>query len=133
MRLLAVPPEMAVELPRYVWAHIEKAVEGIALSDAASVHFDVLSGHAVLWIAVDDANEIVGAGVTQIQEHRGNRICVILAWGADNQKQCQPLLQVIEDHAKAEECAAVWLYGREGWKRALPDFKLKAVIMEKAL
>lgn len=120
-------------MPALVWDHIARAVNRIGLSDPVSVQFDVMSGVAVLWIAVDEVPKIVGAGVTQIETCRGKRICTILAWGADDHRRCAPLLSVIDDYARSEDCAAVRLYGREGWRRKLPDFELKAIIMEKAL
>jgi len=133
MNLLPVPPDKAAQMPAVVWNHIANAVNRVGLSSPTDVQFDVVSGVAVLWVAVEEPAKIVGAGVTQIEACQGKRICTILAWGADDHRRCAPLLSIIDDYAHAEGCAAVRLFGREGWRRKLPGFELKAIIMEKAL
>ena len=44
-----------------------------------------------------------------------------------------PELQEIEDWARDDGCIKSRLTGRRGWKRALPDYKEKRIILEKRL
>lgn len=132
MRLLCVPPDLVAHFTPHASRYIDAAIEKVGLSDAAGVEADVLASRALLWLACD-GTDIIGAGVTELVMSRGRKLCVIVAWGADDQKRCAHLISVIEDYARAEGCAAVREYGRPGWQRALPDYRVKAVIMEKEL
>lgn len=44
-----------------------------------------------------------------------------------------PELQIIEDWARSDGCKLVRLEGRKGWARALKDYKIDAIILEKEL
>jgi hypothetical protein len=96
------------------------------LRSGRDVEFDVLSGHALLWLAIEDS-KVHGAGVTQLSDGA----CWIVAWGCDDQKRCAPLLGTIEQFARDEGCSSVRLCGRRGWERALPDYRHIAIILEK--
>jgi GNAT superfamily N-acetyltransferase len=89
----------------------------------------VSAGHSLLWLAVDDEARVHGAGVTELD----GDVCVIAAWGSDDQGSCGPLLATIEQFAKAEGCKAVRIYGRAGWQRRLTEYRVKAIIMERPL
>jgi hypothetical protein len=83
----------------------------------------------LLWLAGDDEAQVHGAGITEIDRD----VCVIVAWGSDDQERCAPLLATIEQFARDEDCAAVRIYGRAGWQRRLTGYRLKAIIMERPL
>lgn len=131
MNLWCVPPHDAAQywpLARYF---IAKAINKVGISDPVRVEFDVVTGAALLWIAAED-NKVYGAGVTQFADDK--RVCEIVAWGADDHDRCDHLLaETIEPFARAEGCTAMRFLGRQGWTRKLPDWRLKAVVLEKAL
>jgi hypothetical protein len=133
VNLICVPPWQAHDFLPLANRHIAAAIERVGLSDLQVTVSDVLSGRSLLWLAVDDVGGIHGAGVTELQRERDGKVCVIVAWGADDQKQCAPLLEAIEQYAKDEGCSAVRLFGRTGWQRRLTDYRVKAVIMERSL
>lgn len=130
--LIAVPPERAQEAWPLAEKYVQAAAEKTGFSEVAETHLQVMLGNALLWLAAEGTN-VVGAGVTRLIEDRGKTACEIFVWGADDQKKCAPLLKAIEDYAKAEGCASVRLAGRRGWARLLPDYRMAAIILEKAL
>lgn len=132
MNLIAVPPEQAQEAWPLAEKYVFDACDQSGFSDGQEVLLQVLMGQALLWLAAEGM-DVIGAGVTRLLEERGTKKCEIYAWGAKDQKKCAPLLKTIEDFAKAEGCASVRLLGRRGWARMLPDYRMAAVILEKAL
>jgi hypothetical protein len=130
MMALAVPPAMVAQLPQQVWHYVDSAVEL-----PSEVQFDVFTGKSVLWIAVDDQQNVFGAAVTQIEEETATRerLLVIIAYGSDDHDKAGRLMSTLDDYGRAEGCSRVRIYGRPGWKRRLPGFEVKAVIMDKVL
>lgn len=131
MNLLAVPPSLAPQAWEKARDFISAACTRLDLADAYKIEADVLAGNAILWLAVD-GNTVVGAGVTQLFEQAGHKVCEIVAWGSKDQAKCTPLLREIERFAKSEGCDCVRIVGRKGWARHL-DYGVKALILEKAI
>lgn len=99
-------------------------------SDINQVFHDLMTGNALLWLAFDGETPI-GAGVTQIIQEQTRKVCEIIAWASD--KKCTPLLSIVHEYAKAEGCMASRLIGRKGWAKALPEYKIRALVMERPL
>jgi hypothetical protein len=132
VKLIAVPPWQVPEVWPYAKRHVVAAVERVALADVSVVMAGLFAGRSLLWIAIDNAQPF-GAGITELVEEKAGKVCVIVAWGSDDQVRCAPLLETIEQFARDEGCVAVRLYGRPGWRRRLPEYRLKAVVMERPL
>jgi hypothetical protein len=133
VKLIAIAPRMVGDFLPIAHRHIAAAVERAGMADLEPVLEKVRTGQSLLWVAVDDANHIQGAGITELIIESAGLVCVIVAWGSDDQARCAPLLETIERFARDEECKAVRLYGRPGWQRRLPEYRLKAVVMERRL
>ena len=124
--------------PTY-WPLAEKLISAAAckqnLSDFAALTNDVLHGRALLWLVgdIDQHYRIRAAVVTQIIGSNANKYCTIVACGGEGRRDWLPLLGQIEDYAKREGCAAMRIYGRRGWARVLPDYKIIGHITERAL
>lgn len=132
MNLVCVPPAQAGTLLPFVSARIVGATRKAGMGDADKIAADVLAGHALLWLAIE-GTEVHGAGVTEIVERSGRRLCDITTWSCDDQASCAHLIERIERYARDEQCEAVRVVGRMGWARALKDYEAKAVILEKAV
>jgi len=111
---------------------IEAAMSKTNLSDFAIVADDVLAGRALLWVAAKDRN-IQAAAVTQVTKANGHKYCTIVACGGIDRKEWLPLLDEIEDYARNENCVAMRFFGRNGWSRLLPDYKIIGHITERRL
>lgn len=133
MNLICVPPGKAGAVWPLACPYIERAIRRTDISDIAAVKSEVVSGNALLWVAVEGEMRMIGAGVTQLVLGENRRVCEIVAWGADDQQKCAPLLEIIHEYARAEGCHATRLFGRKGWARMLKDYKIRALVMEKVL
>lgn len=113
------------------WTHakqlIKTAIEHENLSDFESIENKVLAGEYLLWLGVDGGVEV--AAVTQL----GNAACTIVACSGRRMERWRHLLVLIENYARDEGCNCVRIYGRTGWQKALPEYKVEHIVMEKSL
>lgn len=91
----------------------------------------VLNGLAQLWVAYDERPR--AAAVTSMDVTDTRKICILIACGGHDRDDWLPLLNEIEDFARIEKCGAMRIYGRNGWKRVLPDYQQRRVILEKRI
>ncbi|MDB5606725.1 MAG: hypothetical protein JWP25_3625 [Bradyrhizobium sp.] len=110
---------------------IKAAIEKTGLSDFAEIERDILSGDQLLWLAISD--HVEAAAATHLVKTPGKPMLVITACSGLQRERWLPLKSKIENYARAEGCRAVRLYGRKGWERALSDYRVEHVIMEKAI
>lgn len=102
------------------------------LSDFASVEQDVKTNLALLWLAWDGAT-VLAAAVTQLTENNGLKVCTIVACGGNDRGRWLHLISKLEEHARDEGCARVRICGRRGWTKALEGYRVRSVILEKAI
>jgi hypothetical protein len=102
------------------------------LSDVAAVERAVLAGIQLLWVATD-TRAIYAAAVTSLDRINGETLCTIVACGGRDRARWLPLIAVLEDFARAEGCRAIRILGRRGWARALPDYRITRIVLEKPL
>lgn len=129
--LLCVDPKNVHEIWPQAKGLIRAAIEQTDLSDFADIECSVLSGDQLLWLAISD--HIEAAATTHLIKTRGKPVLIVTAVSGTLRERWLPLRHRIESYAKAECCSCVRLYGRKGWERALPDYRVEYVIMEKAL
>lgn len=124
--LICVPPKDV----HLIWPQardlIRAAIERTDLSDFADIEKQVLSGDQLLWLAISD--HIEAAATT----HLSRGVCTLVACSGYQMDRWKPLLAKVEAYAKAEGCK-MRVIGRKGWERALKDYHVEHVIMEKAL
>jgi hypothetical protein len=93
---------------------------------------DCASGWAQLWIGWSDRCE--AAAVTRIMYTPNGPVCQYDSMSAKSLRRSnKELAPKIEQWAKSQGCIAVRIYGRRGWSRAMPDYTLKWVCMDKEL
>lgn len=100
--------------------------------DQEEVERGVLSGQLLLWVAADE-KAIWAAAVTGLHVEREQRFCCIWACGGKEQVRWPVLELELEKFARDEGCAFMRIYGRRGWAKVFPDYKLKQIVLEKAL
>lgn len=110
---------------------IRAAIEQTGLSEFADIEVQVLAGAQLLWLAISD--HVEAAATTHLIKTSGKPVLVVTACAGSQRERWLPLRHRIENYAKAEGCSCVRLYGRKGWQRALPDYRIEHVILEKAL
>lgn len=73
------------------------------------------------------------AVVTELADFALRRVCLILLIGGNDMDEWLHHLATIEAWAKDKGAQVGRLYGREGWAKVLPDYRLRGVILEKEL
>jgi hypothetical protein len=103
-----------------VWPRVSRLIYAAMkrgdISSYGSVEDAVLCGDALLWI-VRDGLEIPAAAVTELQQTEWRKVCVIVACGGSDMDRWIGLIAKIEEFARAENCTATRIIGREGWLR----------------
>jgi len=99
--------------------------------------FDVLTrelhkGAALLWVAFD-GEQLKAAAATQVTIVHGRKHCTIIALGGKDRRQWLPLIEGLEDYARAQGCAAMRMFGRAGWSRTLPNYQIVGHIIRRNL
>jgi hypothetical protein len=119
-----------------VWPHVEamleRAMQRGGVSDFEELEQRVWRGQALLWI-VWDGEKIPAAVVTAISIANGRKLCIIVACGGAERARWLHLIDEIESYARDEGCAAMVIVGRRGWERLLPQWRRRAVILERSL
>jgi hypothetical protein len=132
VELLCVAPAQI----RQFWPHVahllRAAILRTGLSDWQEVEDSILDGDALLWLAWDGA-QIKSAASTSLTAANGRLSCTVVACGGDDMSQWLGLLSEIEKYAKAEGCDCTRIIGRKGWLRALKDYRMTNVVLERAL
>lgn len=100
--------------------------------DFEDIERAVLSGERLLWVAADE-EQIWASAVTGLHVEKGRKICCIWACGGRERERWLPLKGKIENFAKIEGCESVKIYGRRGWAKEFPDYRLLQIVLEKKL
>jgi hypothetical protein len=134
MHLVCVDPARAREAWLLAGDLIRRALERTKLGDFAVLERQVFDGHALLWLAWGDAGVgIKAAAVTQVTRVNGDKYCTIVACAGDERNRWLSLIEGLEAYARSCDCRAVRIIGRIGWRRVLPGYRTKALVLERAL
>ena len=120
--LILVWPQVAPILIRAIRVYQEHTLEEIFES--------LIKRERQLWVGIDD--DIKSVLVTKIIWHGDEKVC-FLELCAGKGLSSIPFLEQIESWAKSAGCQTMRLSGRQGWKRALQDYKVKKITLEKEL
>lgn len=116
----------------FVAPMLKAAISRTNLSRFQDIEDDVLDGDGLLWLAVAD-HKILAAATTILVRVENGLVCVLTACGGNDMSLWLPLLEGIEKYAKAEGCLSLRIFGRKGWGRALPQYKVTNIVLEKPL
>jgi hypothetical protein len=133
LHLVCVQPAQLDEVWPHVAHLIHAAMDKMELGDFAVLERQVFRAEVLLWLAVDIVDGIRAAAVTQVAIVNGNKYCTIVACGGAGRMQWLPLIDGLEAYAKSQNCKAMRIFGRFGWKRVLPHYQTKAIVLERTL
>ena len=68
MILACVPPDQAREFWPFARAYVDAAARKLDLSDPVQIEFDVVTGKALLWLAMK-GDRVLGAVITQFADN----------------------------------------------------------------
>lgn len=111
---------------------IRSAMARGGMCSFSGVEHDVLAGHSLLWLAWD-GTAILAAAVTRVDSMDACRTGTIVACGGSDFRRFGHLREQLERYFDAEGCAVSRIYGRKGWLKHYPDYKIRSVMMEKML
>lgn len=130
------PLPVAPDLVPYYWPHVRPFIEAAmirgGLNEFAEIEEAVLANRMLLWIAWD-GERITASAVTQLNSINGSKTGTIVAFGGNDLDRFAPMITILEDHFRVEGCKASRILGRPGWARIYPDYKIKAIILERPL
>ena len=133
MRLVAVSPDEVATVWPHVAAFIESACRRGPENDAAdSMREGCETGRFQLWLT-GDQDGVIAAAVTGYRTIHDRKTCVWLAVGGLRMRDWHALQEKIEAVAKAHGCVAMRSYSRPGMVRRMTDYRVKGVILEKAI
>ena len=133
VELLCVPPPQKAMIWPLVADRLRASYLKTDLGHTADLERDVLHGDADLWLAVSDGKEIEAAAVTLLVRTDRHLVCQLTALGGKNMAHWFGLLPKIEDWARREGAAKVRIMGRIGWVCMLEDYRVSAIVLERAL
>lgn len=131
MHCLCVDPAHVAKIWPMVTHLIREAMERGG-GDYTEVEAATLSGEKLLWLAVDE-QAIWAAAVTGLHVEKAHKFCCIWACGGKERTRWLDMESLIEKYAKDEGCQSMRIYGRRGWAKEFPDYKLKQIMLEKVL
>ena len=129
--LICVDPERVCDFWAYARPLIKAAMDHTELSSFSDLESDVLSGDQLLWLVWSDRLE--AAVTTRLIKTDWKPICIITACSGYQMDRWLPLIEKIENYARAEGARAVRIFGRKGWERVLDGYHAEHVILEKAI
>src|SRR5262245_13877263 len=129
---VCVDPARVHEAWPLIAPFIRQAAERDDLSDLGRIAQDLHTGAALLWLAWD-GKTVHAAAVTQLDVANGRKFCTITACGGRALRRWLSLIGALERFALEEGCTSVRIYGRRGWARTLPDYRLHSIVLEKEL
>jgi hypothetical protein len=81
-----------------------------------------------------DPPEVLGGGVTRIAiNKRGEKIGRDVVFAGADIDQLIPLLDRLEEFFVSQGCDAIEIHGRAGWGKKLPSYRMKSIVLRKAL
>lgn len=135
MKLAQVPPDLIEPMWPMIGSHLEKAIAFSGGADTVEATVgDIMAKRKQLWVAGEEGAPITAVAVTKLQQYpSGLKEASILHIGGDDGslKDLLDLRAELEAWAKVEGCTRVRIYGRLGWARRLPDYKLKIYVLSK--
>lgn len=118
-----------------VWPHIQSFLQSAVDRHGGwtlTALRRVVDSGGLLWVITDDRP--VASVVTILTEnHRGEKLCEVLACGGKRMNEWTHLMTDLEAYARAEGCNKISLSGRRGWGRMFQGFTEAHVTYEKRL
>jgi hypothetical protein len=90
---------------------------------------EIAVGECTVHLVVRNGNPVAALG-TRYFEHRK---AVQIHWAGGNGKALIAIMPQLEDYARSLGATHLYLTGRKGWSRLLPDYRVAQITIGKAL
>ena len=121
----------------YMWAEVEPILDRVKehtegeLETSDFLHL-LNNGEMQLWVSVE-GNEVEAAMVTQIITYPQKKILRIISLAGHDFKRLRPSQELVESFAVQQNCTALEMWGRKGWKKLLTDWQDTYIVYTKDL
>ena len=111
----------------FVWPFIEGYMKKAAKYtygrfEAEDIKADLLKRPQQLWIAFDDT-KIYGAVITEITNYPRKRVVTVhFLAGVKFETWKDPMLKLVQEFGKHNDCKLIDTYGRPGWERVWANY-----------
>lgn len=127
--VIAIPAHKAMiywaQAKEFIWPAFEEYPGEMAPEDVLK---RLLEGRMLLWIAWED--RVIGGVLTDIFDYADFKAVRLIALGGERFEDWrEPLDILLDDFAKLWNCRRIEFYGRKGWAKRLPNYKLDKIMM----
>jgi len=130
--IFLIPPKAVPQFWGLAHDYIAEAIAKVPSEYTEEMLLDAcFTGNSQLWLVWSDECGCECAVITCVLAHC--RTCIIQACGGRKREHWLGCLDDIERWAKSQGCQRMRLFGRRGWRRVLPDYRVTRVIMDKEL
>lgn len=138
MEIVMLPPELVLKHWFTISSLLEKALDKGQGETTLTDHMrNILNNDTHCWIIGDDNYNIVGAGLTKINQYAEYKTLHIIVFSGNDIKEQSKVFPTVEEFARQIGCKAIEQWGRPGWAKELPKyvpgFKQAYVVMKKDL
>ena len=121
----------------YIWEDVAPLLEMVKEHTEGELETDdflepLTHGNMQLWIATED-KDIHAVMVTQFVIYPQKNILRIISLAGDDFEKIRNFQEIIEGFAIKNECTALEMCGRKGWKKLLPDWRDTYIVYTKDL
>ena len=89
-------------------------------------------GDMQLWVGVENKH-VKAALVTQIVPYPQKKVLRLISLAGEDFQEIKDFLEMVEVFALKNECSALEMWGRKGWKKLLSDWKDSYIVYTKDL
>ena len=121
----------------YIWEEVAPLLDKVKEHTEGELETDdflepLTHGNMQLWIATED-KDIHAVMVTQFVIYPQKNILRIISLAGDDFEKIRNFQEIIEGFAIKNECTALEMWGRKGWKKLLPDWRDTYIVYTKDL
>ncbi len=112
--------------------HLKRFERETQTTTAETIRAQALRNDAQIW-GFQRGPDVLGVCVTKVYKHDNGLYCTVWAVVGELDDIIDDGLAMIERWAQSNGCVAIELIGRKGWLRRLPQYRQRAVVLEKDL
>ncbi len=134
-KALSRPFMLTVTEIRSLWPRIKDFAQKIGdyseKADAADYQSAALRGHCQFW--VDDVTSPNVLVITKIETYPKKKILKVDGAGGTKLSAWKHMITDLERFGRLNDCDEIEIWGRVGWQRVFPDYRLARVRLDKPL
>jgi len=128
---------LAPEDVAYVWEEVVPLLAKVVPHTEGELEPDdyiepLTHGDMQLWVVIENKH-VNAALVTQIVPYPQKKVLRLISLAGEDFQEIKDFLEMVEVFALKNECSALEMWGRKGWKKLLSDWKDSYIVYTKDL